>query len=336
MTGSYRAAVLSGSKAAARLHKQLGLRDQYDGKKTAIDIFAVISQLDVPVLVRPLDTLLGAYLNEPQPGILVTSKRDRKIQRLTAAHELGHYILKHTPSLDDEGMLRRAVVRTPNRAQYMEFEADAFAFAFMMPKWLIASVCKQHKWTKEDLLSPANTYQLSLRIGVSYEAICRTMNRYGILSKEEMDGLLGETRKSIKQEILNGVALDSYRGDVWKITNRDSGLTIKGSTSDTIVFDLAEHSGSGYRWHIDSLGEHGFKVISDRRHSCEQDQIGSPINRHIVAQKKHADSGSVEVIEARPWKRDQRASDITVNYDWNDPEEEGLPRTEKLRLLEQA
>lgn len=336
MTGDYRSAVLSGSRAAAKLHKELGLRKQHQEDATAIDIFSVISQLDIPVLVRPLDGLLGAYLNEPQPGILVTTKRDRKIQRLTAAHELGHYILDHSPSLDDDGLLRRAVVRRPTHAQYMEYEADAFAFAFMMPKWLIASICKRHDWSKSDLLDHTVAYQLSLRIGVSYEAICRTMHRYKILSNDELDHLLGKTPKSIKQNLLRGVDLKSYRGDVWKITECDSGLSVHGGKEDAMVFELSEHSGSGYRWNFESLARHGFEIIADSRASIERDKIGNPNRRHIVAQKRNVDSGFMEVVEARPWQPDDQTSQIMIHYDWAGPEEKGLPRSTKLRLLEQT
>ena len=93
----------------------------------------------MPLLLRPLDGLLGAYLNAPSQGILVTTQRPMSIQRFTAAHELGHCHLNHQPSLDDEAsILRRMPANFDPGHDYQELEADAFAVAFLMPKWLLA------------------------------------------------------------------------------------------------------------------------------------------------------------------------------------------------------
>ena len=103
----YPSAVRAGAMAAARLHQRLNLRHQIDAKGGNIDVFSVIQTLDLPLLLRPLQGLLGAYLNDPTPGVLITTQRPMAIQRFTAAHELGHFSLQHQPSLDDESMLRR-------------------------------------------------------------------------------------------------------------------------------------------------------------------------------------------------------------------------------------
>ena len=72
-----------------------------------VDVFGAIHAIDLPLLLRPLQGLLGAYLRDPAPGVLVTTQRPMSIQRFTAAHELGHFSLRHDPSLDDESILRR-------------------------------------------------------------------------------------------------------------------------------------------------------------------------------------------------------------------------------------
>jgi len=81
--------------AAGRLHRQLGSQDWVKREGGNIDVFSAILLLDVPLLLRPLKGLLGAYLREPTPGVLVTTERSLSIQRFTAAHELGHCLLKH-------------------------------------------------------------------------------------------------------------------------------------------------------------------------------------------------------------------------------------------------
>ena len=65
----YPSADRAGTMAAARLHQQLGLRQQIEAAGGNVDIFATIHALDLPLLVRPLQGLLGAYLSDPGPGV---------------------------------------------------------------------------------------------------------------------------------------------------------------------------------------------------------------------------------------------------------------------------
>src|SRR5215204_3471339 len=133
----YAGAVRAGTMAAARLHRNLDLRKEIEARGGNVDVFGAIQTLDLPLLLRPLQGLLGAYLSEPVPGVLVTTQRPMSIQRFTAAHELGHFSLRHQPSLDDESILRRMPFAGEPSGDFQEVEADAFAVGFMMPPWLI-------------------------------------------------------------------------------------------------------------------------------------------------------------------------------------------------------
>src|SRR5258708_31543446 len=137
MAPTYASAVRTGTMAAERLHRSLGLRNQIKLRGGNVDVFAAIQTLDLPLLLRPLQGLLGAYLRDPAPGVLVTTQRPMSIQRFTAAHELGHFSLWHDPSLDDESILRRMPISAQPSGDFQEVEADAFPVAFMMPRWLI-------------------------------------------------------------------------------------------------------------------------------------------------------------------------------------------------------
>lgn len=79
--------------AAGRLHRTLETRALIESRAGAVDVFVAIASLDLPLLLRPLHGLLGAFLNEPIPGVLITTERSMSIQRFTAAHELGHLSL---------------------------------------------------------------------------------------------------------------------------------------------------------------------------------------------------------------------------------------------------
>ena len=87
---SRRDAILQGSKAAARIHQGLEMRRQVETRASSIDVFGTIVRQKIPLVFKPLDGLLGAYLPRPIPGIIVTTRRQLSVQRFTGAHELGH------------------------------------------------------------------------------------------------------------------------------------------------------------------------------------------------------------------------------------------------------
>ena len=70
--------------AAARLHQRLDLasRSKPGGN---VDVFGAIHIVELPLILRPLDRQLGAYLSDPEPGVLVTTQRSMSIQRFMAA-----------------------------------------------------------------------------------------------------------------------------------------------------------------------------------------------------------------------------------------------------------
>ncbi len=116
----YPGAVRAGTMAAARLHQRLDLRQQIEARGGNVDVFAAVQSLDLPLLLRPLQGLLGAYLSEPTPGVLITTQRPMSIQRFTAAHELGHLVLHRHG--DPKG-------------KEVEQQANEFAGAFLLPEW---------------------------------------------------------------------------------------------------------------------------------------------------------------------------------------------------------
>jgi Zn-dependent peptidase ImmA (M78 family) len=263
MALDYASAVRAGTMAAGRLHRQLDTRAFIDRQGGNIDVFGAIHAIGLPLLLRPLKGLLGAYLSDPVPGVLVTTERPMSIQRFTAAHELGHFSMRHQPSLDDESILRRMPTSPEPTGAFQETEADAFAIAFMMPKWLILLHSARQGWQVDDFRRPNVVYQLSLRIGASYEATCRTLVRYNLISQSVMADLLKTQPRSLKVDLLKDYRPENYRGDVWLLTERDAGTRIDGSRNDLFVLRLEEHSGGGYLWDFDQLIASGFAVVRD-------------------------------------------------------------------------
>ncbi|MGB3471103.1 MAG: ImmA/IrrE family metallo-endopeptidase [Erythrobacter sp.] len=336
MALDYEGAVRAGAMAAGRLHRRLETQafiEKYGGN---VDVFGTIHSLGLPLLLRPLKGLLGAYLSSPAPGVLVTTERPMSIQRFTAAHELGHFAMEHEPSLDDESILRRMPISPEPGSKFEETEADAFAIAFMMPKWLIAQHCAQQNWTTIDLRRPNVAYQLSLRIGASYEATCRTLVRYNLITTSIMRDLLETKPRSLKVDLLLDYKPANYRGDVWLLTEKDEGARLDGSRNDLFVLKLTEHSGGGYLWDLDQLMASGFAVVRDEREAFDAEAIGGPVVRRVTAAPEAAHCGRMSLNERRPWQPASANASLTIDYDLTGPEQQGLSRAERRQLLEAA
>ena len=336
MATSYVGAVRNGTMAAGRLHRKLRYRDLVAERGGNIDVFASIHSLDLPLLLRPLDGLLGAYISEPTPGVLITTQRSMAIQRFTAAHELGHFSLRHSPSLDDESILRRMAVSSASSSDFQEVEADAFAVAFMMPSWLIAWHCERQGWTGEELARPSTVYQLALRLGASYTATCLTLGRYGLLESHRVADLLKTEPKQMKTALLADHRPQGYRGDVWLLTERDAGTRIEGSSNDLFVLRVEEHSGGGYLWDIDQLRYSGFAIVGDSVETSDLEGVGGSVVRRVTAVSRDAGRGTLAIDERRPWNPNEPLTSLVVDYDFTGPEQIGLSRAERRVLLEAA
>ena len=94
-----RDAILSAVSEADRLHQQFDTKARADNGAGPDRRVRNAGARDVPVIFRPLKGLLGAFLDNPAPGIIVTTQRPLPVQRFTAAHELGHATLGHQTSM---------------------------------------------------------------------------------------------------------------------------------------------------------------------------------------------------------------------------------------------
>lgn len=336
MSSDYATAVRTGTMAAGRLHRQLESRALVEQHGGCVDVFGAIHAVDLPLLLRPLKGLLGAYLSDPIPGVLVTTERPMSIQRFTGAHELGHFSLKHRPSLDDESILRRMPTAPEIDNGFQETEADAFAIGFMMPKWLILSHCARQAWQVQDLERAHVAYQLSLRIGASYEATCRTLLRYSLITASALQSLLDIQPRVLKVDLLKDYRPADYRGDVWLLSKHDAGTRIDGSRHDLFVLRLTEHSGGGYLWNLDQLVASGFAVVRDERETIDGEGIGGPAIRRVTAAPQDAPYGRLSIDEHRPWQPSEPLGNFTFDFDLTGPEQSGLSRAERRSRLEAA
>lgn len=330
-----RRARLAGAKAAERILRILEVRDRIQSTQERVDVFDALAWLDVRVVFKPLDTVLGLYIQGEQPGVMISTKRPSSVQRFTAAHELGHAVMNHDPSLDSENVLRRAAYgRTAPKingfASYLqEIEADAFASAFVLPMWLIAHHAKKQGWSRGDLGDPNVVYQLSLRCGSSYQAAVWALERNSIIDGQRRAELLSVKPKEIKTRIGHTAAAADNRSDAWIVSERDGASQIPMSVGDTLTVELAQQAGAGFLWLPKApvppiLTEFETTVIVDKA------LVGGASMRRSFY---HADSdgnGILPFEHRRPWEP-SADRELAFNLAISKPER-GLSRANRARL----
>ncbi len=321
---SVKEAILKGTQVAAEAHKAFRIREIAEPQCRPIDVFAVLDALALPVEFAKLDGLLGACvkLSPGVVGIMVTTERDLHMQRFTAAHELGHFVLEHDGSYDREV---RFPGHTKNR-DLKEVEADAFAAEFLMPKWLYKAVTKRHGWWAQDRLAiPDNIYQLSLRMAVSYEATCWGLAAHNLAPAHAVKELVDVEPKECKQRALRGARLEDPWADVWIITATDNETAIEAGPTDLVVLDVDEAGGSGYLWDLEAAEHAGFEVVTDERALAFDGSIGGPTRRRVVLKVPPRGTHELRVVHARPWsKRSAPLNTVSVSVSTFGKETQGL------------
>lgn len=328
---SKRDAILTGIARAADLHHELGVRTRLLDGGRPMDVFAAIESLKIMVLFRPLDGLLGAYVPTPNSaGMLVTTLRDHHVQRFTAAHELGHHVLKHrTVSLD----INVGYVGRGEKSGYdeQELEADSFAAEFLLPKWLIAAHARRQGWGKSELRRPHIVYQLSLRLAASYSATCWALASADFITQSQARALAEHPPKESKQQVMADVVPASWRPDVWLLSDRDKGSQLLGSPEDFLVLNLQEHLAGGYEWDIEPIPSGGLEVRKDKRADADDESIGATVTRRVIVQGSGPARTKLKLEERRPWEGTSSAiNSLEFNLALLGKEPVGLLRSERL------
>ncbi len=332
-----RDAILTGAKASHALHRDLGVREVLERSAGGrVDVFGAIGKLGATLMFQPLDKLLGAYVPAEESGVLITTKRTLPVQRFTGAHELGHLYMRHEPSFDDEGILRRAPFATNSRLNRQEQEADAFASMFLAPSWLLALIVQRQQWPAKSLADPTTVYQLSLRLGTSYSATCYVLERHKAITRSQREHLHSVEPKDIKRHLLEGYEPPDWRSDVWLLTDRDEGVLIEGGRNDLFVVRLRENSSAGYLWDFDALISAGFALVADDQEVDDPELIGGVLTRKVTARSSQRGQGEVTLLESRPWLPSKPLHELHLHYDLRGPEEPGMWEPELMRVLQAA
>ena len=330
--------ILDAILEAERILDQSEARKKIENGAGRVDVFDMIGNRDIPVMMRPLQGLLGAFIDDPADGVIVTTQRSLRIQRFTAAHELGHAVMHHTNSLDGKEILGRSAYS--DGFDIKELQANIFASHLLTPQWLIAHHMRRQGWKRDDLQDPMTVYQLALRIGSSYTATCYALQDCKAITSGNCDKLLDVPVKKLKRQLVHPFEPHNWYGDVWLITERDDGLTLEGSRSDLVAFSLVEHSTSGFLWQFGDLVDAGMNIVADKHHeNMPEDHVGGSAVRNVIAQSdfKTGTEARINLSEIRPWQPNaEHLNSLALDVGFCGPLRAGLLSMQREALLKSA
>jgi Zn-dependent peptidase ImmA (M78 family) len=248
-----RSSLLRVAKLAAQVLDDSGAHERVEQGYTRVDPIAIAEQAGVAVMARPLDKLLGAFLREDEPGIILNTRRPAGMFHMTCAHELGHFYLGHLTTADEHLDYR-------SDAAPFEQEADQFAYALMGPAWLITQVLNVQGWGRRAVQDPDTLYQLSLRLGLSYTATVWSLVRTRFLNANLAKTLAALPPAELKRRMVpDGTVLKEHQ-DVWRLRPADRACVLEPRATDTVVMDLPSHAAAGYLWSLQEAADHGYAL----------------------------------------------------------------------------
>jgi Zn-dependent peptidase ImmA (M78 family) len=225
-----------------------------------IDIFDIMRQRGLWVMFQPLDSLYGAYIYEQEKhGVLINSKHPPQLQRFTAAHEYGHFIMEHGPSIDKG----EQILYLRQGMTVQEVEAQTFAAHFLMPLQLVnATLNLMDLPLKPGTMTPEQVYGLSLELGASYLAAVNHLVSLKKVDQEVAHELRRKTPKNIKTALGRGMGPQDSWADSRVFGKHDTGRAVSIYINDEIHIYLPESSSMDHRWTTTGLGNN-FSLVNE-------------------------------------------------------------------------
>ncbi|UVM66794.1 ImmA/IrrE family metallo-endopeptidase [Pseudomonas sp. B21-009] len=327
-------AIATATEAAKVLEvAQAMVRIEQDGY-TRIDPFKVAASAGIPVLLRPMDRLLGAFMREDSPGILINTLRSAGMIHMTCAHELGHFFMGHATAFDE-------TIDYGAQAAQLEQEADWFGYHLLVPRRLLSIICRRKGWDKNSLQNPHVLYQMSLRLGISYRAAAWSLYRHKIFSYDVVQNLLSTSPAQIKAALLQSVPMADATKEVWLLDEHDRSSVLEPRPDDVMVVRLPSHASAGYLWQPDSINQlesEGFALAPLPASEVGLDQLSfgadSTMDYMIQGGRLGFDSPiPINLSESRPWEGKQQHDSTFTSHAHFEPIVDGLSREAKQALL---
>ena len=306
------------------------LAESPTGTRTSFDVIGAVAERNVALLFRPLDRLWGAFItaNDNERGIIVSTRLGLPAQRFTVAHELGHLMLGHRMSLDETiGFAGR---NAPTSRPTQEAAADTFASELLAPKHLLLASARRHGWTKDELHRPENIYQLSLRLGITYQAACWALVTCEVLTRPEAARLQAATVKDLKRALAPAALIANSWADVWTLTAADTGTFIEADPDDLFAVHVQDHSSAGYVWGL--LDANAEAEVVDERPPDLAHAYGARSTRVLYVRLTAPGVHRLVFEHVRPWSHATVAR-IEIDIDGHGREREGWARRTRSHAL---
>jgi Zn-dependent peptidase ImmA (M78 family)/predicted secreted protein len=266
-----------------------------------VRVFNLIEDNGVWLTFEPLDRLYGWYQRvDTAAGIAINSSHPVALQRFTAAHELGHHILGHSHSLDDE----RTIIDGGQGSDPTEVGAHSFAANLLMPLAAVEYHLSRLGLDRaHPIIAAVDAYRLSVELGVSYAAAVVQLASLNKIAWSTVPALRKARPLKLKQELV-GRAPDYARAAVWSLDGSDDGRHLLVDTGDELHLRIEEIRSTGYRWVPANATLEGFAVIDDRLIPCDATgprRYGAPQVRHLAFKATNAGSHSIVVDLRQAW-----------------------------------
>lgn len=253
-----------------------------------VDVFDIVDQLGLWLVFNRLDNLLGAVIPRGDGGIMLSTQRGAAVQRYTAAHEIGHWVLDYgEASFDTEDDVYHP-------AAERELLAQIFASHLLMPPPLVYAVGTRYGVHDARTATPAAVYLMARDLGASYEAAARQLANLEIINRTRRDELLRVKPATIKTELCRGHR-PTGPVDVWPIGLDAAGTALTVTEGDEIVLLLPENRTTGYRWLTDDdLERRDRHAVSEPPAIDEADTVGAPRGWRPSRSRPPAPAAAVE------------------------------------------
>jgi hypothetical protein len=220
---SYASELREAAKKALETRHQFGY-----APSDPCDVYDLIHRMRVQLQFVDIPTLEGMLLQETEAiRICISAQRPSGRQRFTAAHELGHFLLKHGTQIHDEQQLEcKAPV-----GSLVEKAADTFARFLLMPPRAVHSALQRRK---VDVVScsSADVYNLAMWLGVGFDTLVHHLE----YSMNIINGVRAKNlRKTKPKQIRNEICQIPDCGDVWVLDEMWSGRIIHAQLGDILI-----------------------------------------------------------------------------------------------------
>lgn len=165
--------------------------------------------------------------------------------------------------------------------------------------------------------------ELSLRLGITYEAACWALVTCEVLTRQDAARLQAATVEDLKRTFAPAASIANSRADVWSLTAADTRTFLEAAPDDLFVVHVQDHASAGYVWRlVDATGK--AKVVgerpSDRAHA-----YGARSTRMLYVRLTAPGVHHLVFEHVRPWSRATVAR-IDIDIDGHGRERAGWAR----------